>query len=165
MSASKSLYAVGVIFTLILLPGVARAQELPSHLGVQPDAFVTLEYHNTFANFVGCTTVCGSPNRILPDGSRVAFTIPSGAVLVITDVQWRADGSGEGDSAQIWSASVGYMSLARFDSREVAMYSEHLTSGIVVSKIPAFAFAHHLDSHLVFLFVRGYLAYPTRIVK
>ena len=136
---------------------------MPTHLGVRASAFVALEYVNAALSYTSCTggnTICASPRQILPDGSRAAFAIPNGTVLVITDIQWQAGGGDEGDSATVYAANIGYSATARFISAgfTYAAATDRFASGIVVSFIPTLVFAHHEPAALDFLFVRGYLA-------
>jgi hypothetical protein len=44
-------------------------------------------------------------DRLLPDGTRSAFTIPGGKVLVITSYDWEVEGSSQANNA-IWTAVV-----------------------------------------------------------
>lgn len=134
---------------------------MPTHLGVATSELVALEYHNSSTGFSGCTsadTVCSSPQRILPDGGRGTFSIPSGKRLVITDISWTANAGDNGDYVVVYAASLGYTSSARFDSDGRAVFSEHFTSGIVVSTVPTLVFGHHEGDALGYLIVRGYLA-------
>jgi hypothetical protein len=133
----------------------------PTHLGVQSAALVTLEYRNISTEFSGCSgddTICSAPRRILPNGDRASLAVPSGFVLVLTDIQWTAAGDDEGASAIVYSPTLGYTSYARFDGLGQAQFNEHFTSGIVVSSVPTLVFGHHLSAHLGYLIVRGYLA-------
>ena len=59
--------------------------------------------------------------------------------------------------AHIRASDASYIAEARFDSRKSASYREHLTSGLVFSKVPVFIFGHHLDAKLSHLIIRGYL--------
>lgn len=81
--------------------------------------------------------------RINLDGSRSAFTIPSGQTLVITDITWSVTGCTGGFNCTIDLAVqqsnqtlpvVALGSLA--DSGGGALGSEHLTSGFAFSTIP-----------------------------
>jgi hypothetical protein len=134
---------------------------MPTHLGVPTTELVALEYHNISTGFSGCTnddTICSNPQRILPDGGRGAFSIPAGKMLVITDIKWTATAGDAGDEVGVRAANLGYTSSARFDGLGRAAFSEHFTSGIVVSIVPTFVFTHHEGDELGFLIVRGYLA-------
>ncbi len=133
----------------------------PTHLGVQAGRLVALEYRNISTGFSGCTsddTICATPTRILPDGNRAGFVMPGGMVLVITDIHWTASGDDEGNSATVYAPNLGYTSSARFDGLGHASFTDHFTSGIVVSSVPTLIFGHHLSAHLGYLVVRGYLA-------
>jgi hypothetical protein len=160
MTTTGALRRLGLAMMLMLTPSIAAAIELPSHLGVPPDAFVALEYKNVTNGYSGChssDTICDTPLRIMPDGSRESFSIPRDAVLIVTDIAWTASGSDEGDDAHVRVSDASYLAEARFDSRKRATYREHLTSGLVFSKVPVFIFAHHLDAKLSRLIIRGYL--------
>ena len=160
MKTTGALRRLGLAMMLTLAPSIAAAIELPSHLGVPADAFVALEYKNVTNNYSGChssDTICDTPMRIMPDGSRENFSIPRDAVLIVTDIQWVASGSDEGDDAHVRASDASYLAEARFDSGKRATYREHLTSGLVFSKVPVFIFAHHLDAKLSRLIIRGYM--------
>jgi hypothetical protein len=86
------------------------------------------------------------------------FSIPAGRMLVITDINWTATAGDSGDEVVVYAASLGYTSSARFDGLGRAAFSEHFTSGIVVSIVPTFVFGHHEGDKLGYLIVRGYLA-------
>ena len=160
MTTTGALRRLGLAMILTLAPTFASAIELASHLGVPADAFVALEYKNVTNNYSGChssDTICDTPMRIMPDGSRESFSIPRDTVLIVTDVEWMASGSDEGDDAHVRVADASYLAEAQFDSRKRATYREHLTSGLVFSKVPVFIFAHHLDAKLSRLIIRGYM--------
>ena len=160
MKTTGALRRLGLAMMLTLAPSIAAAIELPSHLGVPADAFVALEYQNVTNGYSGChssDTICDTPMRVMPDGSRENFSIPRDAVLIVTDVERMASGSDEGDEAHVRVSDASYLAEARFDSRKRATYREHLTSGLVFSKVPVFIFAHHLDAKLSRLNIRGYV--------
>jgi hypothetical protein len=54
-------------------------------------------------------------DRLLPDGTRVAFSIPSGQVLVITSYDWIVEGSSEANRT-VWTG-VGVFDVAMNQNR------------------------------------------------
>ena len=133
----------------------------PTHLGVPAAAIVALEYVNISLGFTTCTggdTICSNPRQILPNGDRAAFAIPAGMVLVITDIQWFSGNGDSGDTALVYSPSIGYHSLARYASNGDTGAHDRFPAGIVVSTVPTLVFARHEPAVLSILFVRGYLA-------
>jgi hypothetical protein len=100
----------------------------------------------------------GNYVRVFPDGNQDVdtFAIPRGSVLVVTDVEWAAIGGSPGDTAttQIGFSVVPgvfagvYVSTAQFGSDGRAGKSDHLTGGLVFSKVPILS-PNSLVSNLV----------------
>jgi hypothetical protein len=132
-----------VLIALVLLGhlNVSLAAPQRSHLGVKASEFVNLRGTGIcpgFPSFFGLT------DRILPDGSMRAFTIPLGKVLVITDFGWATDSADPGSFIRMEllvinpATSTGTVLLTTktelVDNFGLAASVEHLTAGLVISR-------------------------------
>jgi len=73
------------LIAMLAFSSIVLAQ---THMGVPPEDFVTLEAHCSVVDDIGNCTNINPLSRTYPDGSggTVAFTIPEGKLLVVTDV-------------------------------------------------------------------------------
>jgi hypothetical protein len=132
-----------VLIALVSLGHLNVSLAQRSHLGVKASEFVNLRGTGIcpgFPSFFGLT------DRILPDGSVRAFTIPSGKVLVITDFSWATDSADPGTSISFEllvidpTGSEGITLLTTktelIDNFGRAASNEHLTAGLVIGRDP-----------------------------
>jgi hypothetical protein len=123
-----------LVLALVLLPVPTAVAGGGKHLGVAPGQIV-----NLFSILTPCPNQPGSyafNGRVLPDGTKQAFTIPDGMALVITDVTWQQAGV---PASKFWSINLEtdqglaiFLGSTLADSSGFVAGSEHLTSGIVV---------------------------------
>ena len=119
--------AIALIFAL---PSRAAPN---SHVGAKADDIVNLLWE--------CNT--GTPTRILSNGDRVTdFAIPSGRLLVITDIEWRVAVTGDGNEGESFIVEIQLSDASAFNTevylgivpihRLRGSLSDHLTSALVV---------------------------------
>ncbi len=114
---------------------------LPTHLGIQPSAFVALRCNR----FVG--PICTEFRRLKPDATedQVTFQLPKGTHLILTDVYWDTTGGTPGKCTSILMMQAGpgpvvYLaSRAPADGAGQAYKAEHFTAGFHFSSMPVFA--------------------------
>jgi hypothetical protein len=157
MVAPKAAHAVvSALVTVTNTSANPVPATLPTHIGLPPSKFVTLNC--SFA------TICNSFSQVMPDGTTSPFTIPTDEQLVITDLDWTSFNGVPGETIQVFlqalcssCASQPFVlvstGLANADGH--ASQSEHMTSGVVLSRLPSAQL--QTSSELYVLNLHGYL--------
>ena len=132
-----------------------------THTGRLPSEHVILQL-NVF------TPTAPTPQyfRVFPDGTVdvTPFVIPKGSSLIVTDVDWEKSGGPPGFETVIefrfgsQNDPSGFICLStgQYDIGGFAGKSEHMTSGLVLTKVPPVTLGS--SSNLAKLIIRGYLA-------
>lgn len=148
MKQFSKLISLALGFSALYLANPLRAAgadgtTLPTHLGVQPSAFVALRC-NRFVN-----GVCIDFRRLKPDATEdpVTFQIPLRTHLIITDISWftfiaGSSTPGTCTSVLLMEANPGpvvYLySRAAADGVGQAYKAEHFTAGFHFLTMPVF---------------------------
>jgi len=132
-----------------------------THTGRLPSEHVILQL-NVF------TPTAPTPQyfRVFPDGTVdvTPFVIPNGSSLIVTDVDWEKSGGPPGFETVIefrfgsQNDPSGFICLStgQYDIGGFAGKSEHMISGLVLTKVPPVTLGS--SSNLAKLIIRGYLA-------
>ena len=152
---------IGIIFFFIvsLTPIAVTAEGNPtqvntetpsidvSHIGRKPSEYIMLVNKKGKTQFDSkCSGSFTDFVRLFPDGTTSSdkFIVPAGKVLIITDINGSVDRSSISKPAGIglfikgnitkytWDAQIFYAPI-RFSEQFKDVFSDHLTSGIIVS--------------------------------
>lgn len=128
-----------LVFLIAMLPfaSIALAQ---THMGVPPEDFVTLEAHCSVVDDIGNCTNINPLSRTYPDGSggTVAFTIPEGKLLVVTDVDWHWVSDNDIDVARV-GQQIGF-NVYRKNLSNSSLSNLPFSSSAMVEKDASFCF-------------------------
>lgn len=125
------------LIAMFAFASIALAQ---THIGVPPEDFVTLESHCTANDDILHCSFAYPLSRTYPDGSggTVAFTIPEGKLLVVTDIDWYWVSDNDIDVARV-GQQIGF-NIYRENLSNSSLNNHPFSSSAMVEKDASFCF-------------------------
>lgn len=165
----RARHALASLFAL--LPGLTVAPDAHALDAASASSLVTLIADASTPTCPATTASRSFGDRLLPNGTRVRFTVPDGQVLVITSFDWVADQGFRFDETTWATVDLfdgsryqhAVVSSARFDLRGRAAGNTVVPDGIVVRSGTAmcFGFDGTVSADRSFARIHGFLARDT----